>query len=207
MEGSRPSFVAREGIPFLAILALVGLIFVVADRYGAALIAFCFLVLAFLLFRDPVREIPAEPLGVVSPVDGTVVAVLPTSRGVVAAQEQKVVVRVNHLGSYTLRSPTEGKILDLNDAEKGAQAADRKRGLWLQTDEGKDVVLLFPRSWFWLAPTSPAQIGERLGQGQPSGYLRLAREAELRLPIDSRILVEPGQKVVAGVDLIGELSA
>ena len=207
MEGPRPSFVAREGIPFLAVLVLAGLLFAFADRYGAALITAGCLVLAFLLFRDPVREIPAEPLGVVSPVDGTVIAVLPTSRGAVAEQEQKVVVRVNHLGSYTLRSPTEGKILDLKDANRDRVPTSRSRGLWLRTDEGRDVVLLFPRAWFWLAPTSSAQIGERLGQGQSCGYLRLAREAELRLPIDSRILVEPGQKVIAGVDLIGELSA
>lgn len=207
MEGPRPSFVAREGIPFLLVIALVGVLFLVADRALGAIIAALTLLPAFLLFRDPVREIPAEPLGVVSPVDGTVIAVVPTGSGVVADQEQKVVVRVNHLGSYTLRSPTEGKIMDLRDSGSDAWLKPGKNGLWLRTDEGKDVVLLFPRAWFWLAPKSPAQIGERLGQGQSCGYLRLAREAELHLPIDSKVFVEPGQKVVAGVDLIGELSS
>ena len=206
MEGRRPSFVAREGIPFLFVIALAAVLLLVNDRILAAGIAAVLLTLAYLLFRDPIREIPAEPLGVVSPVDGTVIAVVPTGQGVVANQEQKVVVRVNHLGSYTLRSPTEGKILDLQDAGNRIDHQARKRGLWLRTDEGRDVVLLFPRAWFWLAPKSPAQIGERLGQGQSCGYLRLAREAELHLPIDSKVLVEPGQKVLAGVDLIGELS-
>ena len=207
MEGPRPSFVAHEGIPFLAFLVVVAGTFAIQECYIAAAAMALLLLLAFLLFRDPMRDIPAEPLGVVSPVDGTVVAVMPIGNGVVAEQEQKVVIRVNHLGTYTMRSPTEGKILDLRDANLAAGQTVRNKGLWLRTDEGRDVVLLFPRAWLWLAPSSWAQIGERLGQGQSCGFLRLAREAELYLPIDSKILVEPGQKITAGIDLIGELSS
>lgn len=207
MEGRRPSFVAREGIPFLVILAMASVALSWSNNYCGSVLAAGLFLLAFLLFRDPAREIPAEPLGVVSPVDGTVIAVVPTGSGIVAENEQKVVIKVNHLGSYTLRSPTEGKILDLSDARRDPGKQFRRRGLWLRTDEGQDVVLLFPRAWLWLAPQSFAQIGERLGQGQSCGYSRLAREAELYLPIDSKILVQPGQKVLAGVDLIGELSS
>ena len=205
MDGPRASLVAREGIPFLAAILILGLILILADRYLEGAVAGVLFTLAFLLFRDPIREIPPEPLGVVSPVDGTVTAVMPVGNGIVRDQEQKVVIRVNHLGSYTLRSPTEGKILALRDKPGAGGKLGKTKGLWLQTDEGDDVVLLFPRAWFWLTPTSSAQIGERLGQGQSCGYLRLAHEAELHLPIESRILVEPGQKVIAGVDIIGEL--
>ena len=45
----------------------------------------------------------------------------------------------------------------------------------------------------------------RVGQGQRCAYLRLVRYAELHLPIESKVLVEPGQVLVAGSDLIGKV--
>jgi hypothetical protein len=35
--------------------------------------------------------------------------------------------------------------------------------------------------------------------------LRLTRFAEVQIPIDGKALVEPGQSVVAGVDVIGNV--
>ena len=58
-------------------------------------------------------------------------------------------------------------------------------------------------SWLGLAPKSFARLGERVGQGDRCAYLRLARIAELSVPIAGRVHVKPGQKVKAGIDLIG----
>lgn len=79
--------------------------------------------------------------------------------------------------------------------------------LWIQSDEGDDVVLQFQGYRFGLAPQSFMRFGERLGQGQRCAYLRLTRYAELHLPIASKILVKLGQRVVAGTDLIGKVPA
>ena len=75
----------------------------------------------------------------------------------------------------------------------------------MQTDEEQDVVLSFSGYRFGLAPRSLAQFGERLGQGQRCAYLRLARFAEVQFPIDGKVLVEVGQTVVAGTDVIGNV--
>ena len=58
---------------------------------------------------------------------------------------------------------------------------------------------------FGLAPRSFVRFGERVGQGQRCAYLRLTRIAEVHLPIESTVLVKPGQVVVAGTDLIGKV--
>ena len=66
-------FIALEGIPFLA--AAVFAFFAVV-QFGEALLGLIpaiVLVWLFLVFRDPVRSVSAVPLGVLSPVDGTVV--------------------------------------------------------------------------------------------------------------------------------------
>jgi len=205
LQGRRNPFVAHEGIPFL--LASIGLCWA-SFRYlgiiwlGAAVILF---VVLFLIFRDPRRRIPAVPLGVISPVDGRVVEVDLADKGVLQGEAHRIVVRINSLGTYTARCPVEGKIMDLNSVAGDSVVDYRTNALWVQTDEGDDVVLQFRGYRFGLAPVSFVRFGERLGQGSRCAYLRLTRFAEIHIPIDSTVLVEPGQRVVAGCDLLGKL--
>jgi phosphatidylserine decarboxylase len=75
----------------------------------------------------------------------------------------------------------------------------------VRTDEGDDVVLQFHGHRLGLAPLAFLGYGERVGQGQRCAYLRLTRLAEVQLPINGRILVQKGQKVSAGVDVLAKL--
>ena len=205
MEGRRNPFVAGEGIPFLIVTA-VG--FVLALRYAdiafAVALALLFFVL-ILVFRDPRRMVPAAPLGVVSPVDGQVIEVDLADKGVLQGEAHRIRIRIDALGTYTARAPIEGKILDLRSVNDERVAEYQTNALWLQTDEGDDVVLQFGGYRLGLAPRSFVRFGERVGQGQRCAYLRLARYAELHLPIESKVLVQPGQVLVAGSDLIGKV--
>lgn len=205
MEGRRNPFVAREGIPFLFVAAVA---FGFALRYldiafavAAALLFFVFV----LIFRDPRRGIPASPLGVVSPVDGKVVNVDLVDKGVLHGEAHRVQIRIDSFGTYTARAPVEGKIMDLSSSNGDKIADHRTNAMWIQTDEGDNVVLRFFGYRFGFAPRSFIGFGERVGQGQRCAYLRLTRFAELHLPIESKILVKPGQLVVAGTDLIGKV--
>ena len=204
-EGRRNPFVAREGIPFLLIAAGI---FILALRYldvAFAVAAALLIVVLVLIFRDPLRVISASPLGVVSPVDGRVIDVDVSDKGVLQGEAHRVRIRIDSFGTYTARAPIEGKIKDL-DTVNGDKIVDyRTNALWIQTDEGDDVVLQFQDYRFGLAPLSLIRFGERVGQGQRCAYLRLARFAELHLPIGSKVLVKPGQVVVGGADLIGKV--
>lgn len=191
----------------MAVVALAGAL---AFFYlGIAWVAFCvvLLVLLFLVFRDPQRRVPAEPLGVVSPVDGQVISVDVTDKGVLHGEARVIRIRIDALGTYTARAPVEGKIMDLRAHGEKALADFRTNALWLQTDEGDDVVLQFAGYRFGLPPRSFMRFGERVGQGQRCANLRLTRVAELHLPSSSRVLVEPGDAVVAGSSLIGRVPA
>lgn len=205
MQGRGNPLVAREGIPIL-LVAVTGS-WLTYKFLGAlpALIPALVALWLLLVFRDPHRHIPAAPLGVVSPVDGRVVTVGLADKGVLQGEAHRIVIRINSFGTYTARSPVEGKILDLNALAAGTVVDYPTNALWLQTDEGDDVVLQFHGYRFGLAPRSFMRFGERLGQGQRCAYLRLTRFAEVHLPIDSKILVKPGQTVVAGADLIAKV--
>ena len=205
MEGRRSPFIAREGIPFLVATAVAfGLALRYLDVLVAVGLATIFFVLV-LIFRDPRRGIPASPLGVVSPVDGRVIEVGLADRGVLHGEAHRILIRIDSFGTYTARAPVEGKILDLRSVDADRVVDYRTNAMWLRTDEGDDVVLQFRGHRFGLAPRSFIRYGERVGQGQRCAYLRLTRVAELHLPIDSKILVKPGQLVVAGAELIGKL--
>ncbi len=158
-----------------------------------------------LVFRDPRRRIPPEPLGVVSPVDGEIVSIEHSQAGVSQGEAHRIRIRVNSLGTYTARSPVEGMIKNLNTLSDDGDADYRTNALWVQTDEGDDVVLLFDGYRFGIPPKSLKRFGERLGQGQRCAYLRLARYAELHLPLDSQVHAEVGESVVAGSTLIAQL--
>lgn len=205
MDRRRKPIVAREGLPYLlAVLAAT----ILAWRFGDAIhlaVALALLAWLWLIFRDPVRRVSAVPLGVLSPVDGRVVAVRSEHSPTLDRDVQTLVIRVNSLGTYTARCPVEGKIMEPGVMGQPNANGQRFNGLWVHTDESEDVILQFNGHRFGLAPKAFLGFGERVGQGQRCAYLRLTRFAEVQLPANSRILAEQGQKVVAGLDLLARL--
>jgi phosphatidylserine decarboxylase len=185
-------------VAFVAALQFLDAVFAVA-----AGLMFCLL---FLVFRDPRRVIPASPLGVVSPVDGRVVDINLVDKGVFQGEAHRVLIQIDMLGTYTARAPVEGQIKDLRSVAADQVVDYRTNALWVQSDEGDDVVVQFRDYRFGLPPKSFIGFGQRVGQGQRCAYLRLTRFAEVHLPIETKILVKPGQVLVAGHDLIGKLT-
>ncbi len=205
MKGKRNPFVAREGIFFLVGALIITIVTWQVAGWAFSIVPAMVFAWFLLIFRDPRRAIPAVPLGVVSPVDGTVVEVGLTDKGALNGDAHKIFVRVNSLGTYTSRCPVEGKIMDFRDAIADSAKAGATSGLWVRTDEGDDVVLQFHGHRFGLAPRAFLGYGERVGQGQRCAYLRLTRLAEVQLPINGRPLVKEGQQVSAGVDVLAKL--
>ena len=194
MHGRRNPFVAQEGVPWLLTLATVAILLIRYSDPFLAIIPGTLFVFLYFVFRDPHRSVPSVALGVFSPVDGEVVSVDEIEQGDIGEAAHRVIIRVDSLGTYTARSPVEGTIRDLG-----------KKALLLETDEGENVVLKFSGYRLGLAPRAFAKFGERLGQGQRCAYLRLTRTAEVQLPANGKVLVEPGQTLVAGMDIIGSV--
>lgn len=205
MQGRRNPFVAREGIPWMLLVIIWAVVFGVylPPVYLVwPTIAFVYL---FVVFRDPKRHIPAIPLGVVSPVDGVIVEVGLTDKSVLGGEAHRIVIKVDSFGTYTARCPVEGKIMDFRGDGVKDSVRQLSSGLWVRTDEGDDVVLQFRGHRFGLAPLAFLRFGERVGQGQRCAYLRLTRIADVQFPIHGRMMVEPGQRVTAGCDVLGKL--
>lgn len=200
MNRQRGFPVAAEGIPFLLAALLATAAAWLFGDWPWALIPLALFLYLYLVFRDPWRDVASAPLGVVSPVDGKVAEVSGDEGNDGGAR--KIVIRVASLGTYTARSPVEGKITDPGATPEPADGAP---GLWLLTDEGQNVVLRFYGNRFGIAPRASLTYGERVGQGQRCARLRLTKFAEVELPPGSRFLVTEGQRVSAATDLLAKL--
>jgi phosphatidylserine decarboxylase len=205
LNGRNGFFVAAEGMPVLLAMAAVTAVTWLFAGAWPACIPLVLLLYLYLIFHDPHRTIASAPLGVVSPVDGTVLATVRGQDGLLEGDILRVTIRVTSLGTYTARAPVEGKIMDLHALSRPDSPAAAAAGLWLRTDEGQDVVLKFRGNRFGIAPRAFLRYGERVGQGQRCAYLRLTKFADVELPADSRILVTEGQRLSAGEDLLARL--
>lgn len=198
--------IAKEGWPFVLLALLLAVVLYRQLGWVDAMPALLLAALGAIKFRDPRRRIPAAALGVVSPVDGRVAAVEEAFDDYLERPALCLRIRISPVSAYSVRSPVEGKVMEhREDGGTSSPAALRHKGLWLRTDEEDDVRLLLDGPAF-ARPIAWARYGERLGQGQRCGFLRLATEALLYLPAGSHVEVQPGARVLAGETVLASLN-
>jgi phosphatidylserine decarboxylase len=217
MLSYRYPFIAREGWVWIAAVFVVAI--VVQHSFGGFSIPLWILVVILLyLFRDPIRKIPAAPLGIVCPVDGRVVAIENVNDGYLDRRAICVSVKMSMTSVYSVHSPMEGKIkghwldttrkirADVTENSHLPAITDTlTNAQWIQSDEGDDLVMVMESGTPITQPRCYAQSGERIGQGQRCGYLRFGAQVDVLLPASTRITVNIGDEVIGGSDLIGSL--
>ena len=166
------------------------------------------LVVALFLFRDFSRAITPKALAVVSPVDGVVTEVVEMRDPYLGRSARRVTIRQSLLGEFNVHSPVEGKVHKRWwPGQEGVTdgVPPDEFAVWVQTDEGEDVVfgVELRRSFRFLR--CGIQSGERMGQGRRCGFLGFGLPVHTYLPKNSRVEVSTGQRVRAGSDIIGVL--
>lgn len=202
----------KEGIIIGAAVFLFALVIQTYAGYLVALPVWFILILVLYLFRDPEREIPSMPLAVVSPVDGKITEVSEIHDPFVNRQAIRIKIKMNSLGVYTTRSPIEGKIVkswiknfpDKHNTNVAAKDA-KDFGLWIQSDENDDVILVLQPQPLLKSIKCFVQSGERIGQGRRCGFIRFGSSLELYIPGNSKISVGAGDSVHAGSSILATL--
>lgn len=160
--------------------------------------------LLMLYYYDPDRQLPSHPLGVMSPIDGTVTMVDLFHDPFLQRPARRIRIRPHLLRVYHSRSPTEGKLMEYwpQRSAQGYGYADIKAALWIQTDELDNLTMIISGKSAAGRPECTVQAGERIGQGARCGRFPIFSRVDILIDQNAYLNVQPGQTVKAGIDTL-----
>ena len=203
----------RAGLPFILIaLVLAGL----AAWGGGRAWAVPFLVLAaffVFFFRDPDRTPPADPNLVVSPADGRVMmAGVEPGPGAPQGQWRQISIFLSPIDVHVNRTPVEGKVTHVEyHPGKFMPAYKVEAGqlnewteVWFER-QGRAVVCRQIVGILARRIVCRLKAGDTVTRGQRFGVMKFGSRIDLFVPIDARILVKAGDRVVAGETVLAQV--
>jgi phosphatidylserine decarboxylase len=203
--------VASEGWPFIVIPAAIAAGLAVTGRRRLA-VPFAGAALACLgFFRDPERDVPAIAGAVLSPADGRVTSVDEAIDDFVGPAV-RVSIFLSPLDVHVNRSPLAarvaatryrpGKFVAAYKAEAGE--VNESMTLHLQ-GEGARVTVMQIAGVVARRIVCRVAEGDKLAAGERFGMIRFGSRTDCYMPHGTLVRVQPGEKVVGGVTVIGEL--
>lgn len=202
---------AREGLPYIIIPALLALAALLFGYWPVALVFFALAAFMAYFFRDPQRTAPEEENIILSPADGRVTrvsAVDPKD----AASPTVVSIFLSPLDVHINRAPLAGKILDvtytkgkfLMATSKDASLVNEQNAL---TIRGEKVTVVCKQIAGILARRIVCwkQVGDEVALGERFGLIKFSSRTDLILPVNVKVLVTEGMRVKGGTTIIGRV--
>jgi phosphatidylserine decarboxylase len=198
--------IRREGYPFIIGAALVSLALAMAGLTVIAVIPVAFVT---WFFRDPERAVPLGDDLVVSPADGTVLDVEETTEERVGPCT-KVPIFMSVFSVHVNRAPVSGKVIDkiykkgtFHVASLGRKTeANERMIIYIENTDGiyrvDQVAGLVARRIICFP-----EVGDTVEAGQRIGLIRFGSLLECWMPAPVKAQVKRGEKVSAGLTVIG----
>lgn len=212
-----PNFrIRREGGPFILIFGIITLVLFNVAQWmgwiGLILTSWC-----CYFFRDPDRVTPTDPKLVISPADGVIQAVVealpPGELGMEERPLKRISVFMNVFDCHVNRSPVDGTIVAfayrpgqfLNASLDKASEENERRAMRVKTPDGQEFAVVQIAGLVARRIVCWAEDGDELKAGERYGMIRFGSRVDVYLPDNSRVLVTPGQRAIAGETVIAEL--
>lgn len=204
MAVSTHTLIAPEGMPFVfGSIVVVGILNI---AYGIVATPLWVVVILFIwLYRDPLRKVPASPLGIISPVEGKVTFAEKHPDPYLGRDAQLIRIEMSLISVYSIRSVVEGKILQQWLDQESEGEHDIAHALQIQTDEKDDIVVVLRPGRLLKRLNCDANIGERIGQGHRCGIIPFGSMVDVYMPENSHLNVKVGDEVVSGETVIADL--
>jgi phosphatidylserine decarboxylase len=209
--------IAREGWPIIAAAAgAFGVVGVVGAAAGHP-VAFVPLVLAvgFCLwfFRDPERSAPGDERAVVSPADGKVVAVVPErEERFLHAPTTRVSIFMSPLDVHVNRNPVSGVVQlvqhtagKFTAAFKDKASLDNERNAVVLESGGRRYLMVQIAGALARRIVCKVAPGDRVVRGARFGLIMFGSRVDVYLPEGVVPRVAVGERVIAGVSVLGEV--
>ena len=206
--------IAKEGWPFLAIAVAVSLAVGLFAGWGWSVPLWLIALFVLQFFRDPAREVPADPLAVVSPADGRVVVVGRARDPYRDCDALKISVFMNVFNVHSNRSPIDGTVSKVeyhagsffNAALDKASLENERNALLLRTQSGQDVTCVQVAGLIARRILCYVREDAVLVRGQRYGFIRFGSRVDLYLPLDAEPQAALGDKVYAAETILARLS-
>jgi phosphatidylserine decarboxylase len=206
--------IAREGWLFLAVsIGLSVIVTVVFGWWSLPVWLAALFILQF--FRDPAREVPEDPLAVVSPADGRIVSVGRARDPYLERDALKISVFMNVFNVHSNRAPVDGTVKGrwyhagsfLNAALDKASLENERNALWFRTRGGADVSCVQVAGLIARRILCYVAEGASLERGQRYGFIRFGSRVDVYLPLDAEVKAALGDKVYAAETILARLAA
>ncbi len=220
--------ISREGWPivisFFAVTFAFAGVSLLFSRWAGVALGGCGLVLsgwAVWFFRDPAREIPADPRKVISPADGVISFVgrdqPPAELGIAPEATSgmtRVSVFMNVFNVHVNRSPAAGKIVRIayrpgkffNASLDKASEFNERLSLALALPNGQPMIVVQVAGLIARRIVCNVGEGAELRPGQRFGLIRFGSRVDTYLPPGVAARVSVGDAVVAGETVLAVLA-
>lgn len=206
--------ILREGYPFIGTAAALTALFAWLGWLHAAVVPLALTLYFAYFFRCPKRVIPEGDDILVSPADGTVMAVEDDVQEDLFLGEKchKITIFLSVFNVHTNRAPMAGRISLMSYTQGRFRPAytdgvgyENERGAIGITGEKRSVLvvqiagILARRVVLW------SELGRTIRKGELYGMIKFGSCTELYVPGDVDILVKKGDKVCGGSTIVGRL--
>ena len=204
----------RAGWPFIlagVLLAIAGAWF--GGRWWALPGGLLALAMVFF-FRDPERALPSDQSLIVSPADGTVIAVGPAGADAPPGTWQQITIFLSPLDVHVNRSPVSGRVIRVTHKvgkflpayklESGA--VNEQSEIWVDHN-GQIVVFRQVVGLLARRVVTRVREGDELVVGQRVGVMKFGSRMDVFLPPSLPVRVRKADKVAAGKTVLAQWDA
>ncbi len=213
--------VAKEGVPFIAIMAAVTVAVFIFSAFFDGWIGALFIVLkiaSILLtvfvvafFRDPERIVPQDPASIVSPADGKVIKI-ETVKDTRFLNDDviKICIFMNLFSVHVNRAPADAKVLKViynpgkffNASFDKASLENEQNAVIAEGPTGRRFCFNQIAGLVARRIVCYATEGARYAKGERFGMIRFGSRLDVYLPTDVRVSVKLGEHVSAGSSVL-----
>lgn len=204
--------IIREGYYFAGGALLAALLLGVLINPYAAIPAVVLACYCLYFFRNPKRNIPADPTLIVSPADGTVQDIVPVEDDFIHAPCNKIIIFLSVFDVHVNRSPIAGEIKiqkyicgRFRPAYKDSVGFENERHLIGIENENIRVTVTQIAGILARRIVSWVTLDDTLEKGELYGLIRFGSCTEIVMPASVEVLVKKGQKVRGGETIVGKI--
>jgi phosphatidylserine decarboxylase len=207
--------IAKDGLIFILLGLIISGIFFSVGFLSAAVLMGIVTLFTIWFFRDPERINDAPENAVLSPADGSILAIrhLNESNSPLGKAVIKISIFMSVFNVHVNRIPVKGRILEIvynpgrffsANLDKASEQNENKR-ITLETDQGHRIIfiqiagLIARRIVCWINEQDYVKAGQRYG------LIRFGSRLDIYIPYESRIIIQPRDRVKAGETIIGYL--